>query len=333
MVRILSILHLTAQSEAAYFRLLSYACTMSAVLYIYDYLLTFKREVELIWKRRLTLPTLLYIFLRYLSFFNMIFWPGPFFPPTPVVSCRALTLIVGITNFCIIFSISAIMSLRVLALYDRTKFMAIALGCLNLAQITVAVAFYVLRKRNQVFLAGIEVSTVNVIDTERFCHFYNNSNFASSSVFLSCVWWIPLTVDTILFFCTLVQLYRLRKRISSPSPLLQLIRRDGIFYYIVICVVYVLNILNHCVNVDVLKLAGPNLGVVLPASTACRLTLNLQDLSSDSDSQADYDHSRYHRGETEMGMFTTLSGRFTPVNPDAWLTGERWGEPNCKESN
>lgn len=38
--------------------------------------LTLEREIELIWKRRFTLPTLLYIFLRYLSFFNLIFWPG-----------------------------------------------------------------------------------------------------------------------------------------------------------------------------------------------------------------------------------------------------------------
>lgn len=63
---------------------------------------------------------------------------------------------------------------------------------------------------------------------------------------------------------------------SSPSPLLQLIKRDGIFYYIVICVVYVLNILSHYVcfllqalllflswaistqvNVNVLNIAGP----------------------------------------------------------------------------
>lgn len=70
-------------------RLVSYACVIAGVSYVYDYreffsisklikdldvilVLTLEREIELIWKRPITLPTILYIFLRYVTLMAII---------------------------------------------------------------------------------------------------------------------------------------------------------------------------------------------------------------------------------------------------------------------
>lgn len=69
--------------------------------------------------------------------------------------------------------------------------------------------------------------------------------------FLVFMWWIPLAVDTLLFALTSVRLCRLRRsqgRTFLLSRLLQIVWRDGMFYYLIICMVYVSNILNHSVR-------------------------------------------------------------------------------------
>ncbi|GJJ10974.1 hypothetical protein Clacol_005203 [Clathrus columnatus] len=78
----------------------------------------------------------------------------------------------------------------------------------------------------------------------------------SKATYLSVVWWCPLSVDTILFALTNFRIYQLRKLYSQMSPLLHMLRRDGILYYGVICTTYAANLINYYSNPTQSKGAG-----------------------------------------------------------------------------
>ncbi|GJJ10969.1 hypothetical protein Clacol_005198 [Clathrus columnatus] len=61
--------------------------------------------------------------------------------------------------------------------------------------------------------------------------------------------------------------------------------------------------------------------VAIPALAVCRLTRNLQRLSSDH-------NSRQYQEETVSGEFTTAPTRIRTIsiNASPWLTGEQWGQ-------
>lgn len=268
------------------------------VVYSYDYVLTFSQEVDRVWKRRLTLPTVGFLLLRYSAPLELAFSVGIFYPTfISALSCKVIQAI-GALNILVVILIGCIMAFRTVALYNQNKFILWLLSAFILAQ-TVMLA---------VVASGVSV-TYNV-------HSGVCVTKSPTELFITALWWCPLVVDTVIFVLTVIRLRALRKVMRLNYSLLHVIMRDGVFYYIVICLVYVSNTINWMVNSGGSKIAGLNCGLAIPSVLICRLTLNLQAVRSASD-----DTTTTTDG-TNSGVLSSVP--FQVPGRSVWLTGERW---------
>ncbi|GJJ15674.1 hypothetical protein Clacol_009952 [Clathrus columnatus] len=151
------------------------------------------------------------------------------------------------------------------------------------------------------------------------------------------LWWCPLAFDTIVFVLTTVRLYSLRKALYQNHSLFHVLLRDGLSYYIIICLVYVMNTINWMSIPGLTKIAGLNFGLAIPAIAICRLTLNLQGIHSESEDNDNLQTTSF-TGDTDLGVLTSAHSILHHRLADGavWLTGERWdsiylGNPTVEE--
>ncbi|KAF9651008.1 hypothetical protein BDM02DRAFT_1012765 [Thelephora ganbajun] len=211
---------------------LLFACV---TLLVYDYTLTFQQEVELVWKRRWGLGTVLFVFNRYSPFIESIislsirfFFLGP-------QMCKKLTAV--LTWFIVLGLLTSefILMLRTYAIWDRSR-----------------KALYVL------LATGTLVSVLGIVSTEMElrsikwadvpdggagCYFSE----ASTIIFLA---YISLLIceTTIAVMTAIKALSHLRR---SHSDFVVTLYRDGFLFYLYCIGISLLNI--------ILTVAGPGL--------------------------------------------------------------------------
>ncbi|KIJ61106.1 hypothetical protein HYDPIDRAFT_116361 [Hydnomerulius pinastri MD-312] len=93
-----------------------------SVLMVYDHILSFDQEVEHIWGRALSAPTVLYILLRYLGTAYGIFSGVAFLmAPMPEIFGKVFIYIQGWPSSIIVWLVQIILQMRIHALYGRKK--------------------------------------------------------------------------------------------------------------------------------------------------------------------------------------------------------------------
>ncbi|KAF8162619.1 hypothetical protein B0H34DRAFT_692088 [Crassisporium funariophilum] len=243
---------------------------------VYDHCLTFDTEVQRIWTLRWKLPKYLFILTRYLlppvlffeGFSNLVV-------DASMKICNAKKF-TSIPTFLSIMTVELMLILRVLALYENSKFMARLLAAIYSVQMlswTVICTMILVNIRG---IPGGNLYSGCLYETPRYAY----------------VGYVPGLV----FECLLIVLtmYKARK-LGKFSPTLQILVRDSIIYFVSMTAVLAFNTFylrfGH-------HLLGPSL--ILPSSvvtsiSAARLTMNIRAITMDDGIEALAQHNGVSR--------------------------------------
>jgi hypothetical protein len=107
----------------------SYVAVASSTAVIYDWALTFGQEVELIWRQRWTLITILYLTVRYAGMPYVVMFMLGSLPSVPLtdVGCDTMFVALNCMNVVVAAMLGVIMITRLYAMYQASRKMLIFL--------------------------------------------------------------------------------------------------------------------------------------------------------------------------------------------------------------
>lgn len=119
-----------AFAHAAYNVWVTRICQLCpCIIFCYDYLLTFDREVEFIWRRPMRSSSVLYIIVRFGGGALMFLTATAFMSEqTSKEFCSVFLKFQGWPSFCVLWAVQLILQLRVYALYCRSQAVLIAMA-------------------------------------------------------------------------------------------------------------------------------------------------------------------------------------------------------------
>ncbi|KAJ7447577.1 hypothetical protein B0H11DRAFT_2082658 [Mycena galericulata] len=211
-----------------------YVDTASTVILFFDYFLTLDLEVSLIWPSRWSLAKFLYFFSRYLAFFDVPLELYYLTPTVPLEHCAQLNTAIAIGNVSGIAIAEAIFVLRTYALSGRQRKVLLIFGTIYSACVAASVTMIAIFLRNMTYSPpppGIPG-----------CNLTGGPFLLVGLSFI-----IVLLNETALMSYTLWIGFRAYRQ--SSSPLVATLYRDGITYYVLLC-------LGSAVNVAIL-IAAP----------------------------------------------------------------------------
>ncbi|KAF8185282.1 hypothetical protein K438DRAFT_1937033 [Mycena galopus ATCC 62051] len=222
---------------AMYLQAVKYFDVVAAVILAFDYLLTFELEVSLMWSAKWSMIKVLYFLSRYPAFFDVALL---LYYATPVVSiahCAPLNTGIASGNLFGIAVAEAIFLLRTYALSGRQRKVLIIFGSIYSVCVIASVTMIGIFLRNMIYsapLLGVP-----------------GCNLTGGPFIL-----VGLSFILVLINETVLMAYTLRIKFKSyrhsQSPLIATLFRDGLTYYIFIC-------LGSALNVIVLIAAPPQL--------------------------------------------------------------------------
>ncbi|KAG2036216.1 hypothetical protein BDR03DRAFT_466580 [Suillus americanus] len=208
-----------------FFRVESYYVVASTVVVIYDWALTFEQEFELVWKRRWSLMSVLYLCLRYFGIVCSVLN----IPPSNV-TLSVTDAVSTVFNFeqWWMFAIAniilgVIMITRLHAMYQRSRKMLIFLVVVFLA---VAITSGVITIIQSSHITGEEL----VLSGTYQC------NYGGNSILLSAITWILGTVweALALYLAARVAIKHFRERLSTGSIIedcFTVLIKSHVFYF------------------------------------------------------------------------------------------------------
>ncbi|KIK42070.1 hypothetical protein CY34DRAFT_164656 [Suillus luteus UH-Slu-Lm8-n1] len=177
------------------YRFTSYFIVASFVAVTYDWALTFGQEVELIWRQRWSLMTVLYLTVRYLGMSFVVFSlliDIPTISMTDIVS-SILYNVLNWINVVVSIMLGVIMITRIHAMYQRSRKI----------QIFLIVIFLVITMFGGVACVIITIQNsgeVLILSGTYLC----TASFVGDALFLSSITWILGTVWEVLALCLAV---------------------------------------------------------------------------------------------------------------------------------
>ncbi|KAH9936021.1 hypothetical protein B0H21DRAFT_758942 [Amylocystis lapponica] len=205
-------------------------CLVAAVaLYAYDYLLTFSGEVELIWRRKFTGVTVLFVLNRYTGVLLQISELLSMLPlkDRSVLSCRPLATLTDVCNLLIIMVDALFSALRIYAIWNGDWRPAILVPVLAFIYIGIAVG---VMSTQQVSLAPPPLNTCGTVFTmdpsirtkwERTFHSFHLSN---------ALYTCTIVGNILVLIFTWIRTYGIHKLTSeahTKASIATLILRDG----------------------------------------------------------------------------------------------------------
>ncbi|KAG2090377.1 uncharacterized protein F5147DRAFT_724770 [Suillus discolor] len=207
-----------------YYRVESYYTVASTVVVIYDWALTFEQEFELVWKRRWSVTSVLYLALRYGGIIYAVFdIPGSI--TTLYVSDDGTVLdfeqwwMFTIANIIL----GAIMITRLHAMYQRSRKMLIFLVVFFL---TLTITSAVITVIQSTYITGEEL----VFSGTYQC------NYGGDNIYLSAITWVLGTVwETLaLYLSVRIAIKHFRERLSTGSIIedcFTVLIKSHVFYF------------------------------------------------------------------------------------------------------
>jgi len=143
------------------FQIYSYFRFVCGTLLVYDYLLTFSDEANLIWKRGWSLFGVTYYAVKYLPFIDMLIlsYFEQYLPHADAGSCEMIYIVYSICTFVGVELANCILILRTYVLWDKDKRILASLGVALLASVA-GEAYYLtkyLRSSHSVQLSTVPI--------------------------------------------------------------------------------------------------------------------------------------------------------------------------------
>ncbi|KAG2343989.1 hypothetical protein BDR05DRAFT_962272 [Suillus weaverae] len=141
------------------FSIFSYFVVASSAALVYDWALTFGQEIELIWKRRWSLVTVLYLNLRYIGIINAALILLPNLPSILLTDtcCDAMDALQNWLNFVVNAMLGVIMIHRLHVMYRRSRGILISLTVIVLA-VTIACGVVTAKANNYITAEALILS-------------------------------------------------------------------------------------------------------------------------------------------------------------------------------
>ncbi|KAK2467214.1 hypothetical protein APHAL10511_000763 [Amanita phalloides] len=243
----------------------------SLSLLMYDYFLTLDDEVELFWKRPWTIATHLFFWTRYGGMFLLISTLSLATIMSDPIAVRkawfTLDTLLGTINTWVT---EGILFLRLYALYNRSRRVALAAASvfivqiLSVSAIAVMVMTIVLPSTEAVVFGGITYCEIRDDRPRRVAWGY----------------WVCFAIfEAVILFFTIRKgndYYRRQKESSFRlSNVVSTLYWDSVYYSIIIEIFYILNIILNLINdKNYLILSGP--GFTLPVIMGGRMMINVR---------------------------------------------------------
>ncbi|KAH8114784.1 hypothetical protein DFH11DRAFT_188049 [Phellopilus nigrolimitatus] len=234
--------------------------TASWAVALYEYLITFDREVHSIWQRKFSFATILWVFV-YASAFLLCYHHGIL--PATFHGGICLTFVKFPGTIQIISNISTglTLSLRVYALYSRAWWIFLIIIPFFIVEIVI---------ESWAVAGGVPVpipeGQVGCILTGKPTQ---GDRFAA--------FWIgQLIFPSLIFVMTIVRVFILRRQGSVNGGIIVLMLRDGVLYFLVIFFVNLANVLTYVIGPPDIQAINAPFSALITAMMICRLMLNLR---------------------------------------------------------
>ncbi|KAF8582934.1 hypothetical protein K439DRAFT_1617857 [Ramaria rubella] len=245
----------------------TYAIIGSIALLLYDHVLTFEDEVEQIWKRQQSALTIVWLLVRYFTPASLVVEAFiRIYPFWSLASCNAIALL-NIPAVSLILTTLLILIIRTYALYERDTRVLVCLGSLLIVEMSLMGLNMYLRY----------VSGGTILDYAVDC-LVTPIGRQILPFFISAAYWAgPLLQDIAIFIFTLRKSKQHIRR--TDGSLFNLLVRDGILYFAIICVTHVVNFFFFLLAPVPLKPFGGSITRALTSLLVCRIVLNLRECS------------------------------------------------------
>ncbi|KAI0820701.1 hypothetical protein BC628DRAFT_832838 [Trametes gibbosa] len=226
---------------------------------VWDWLACLKVEWDVIWNSRWTPIKCLYLWTRYyglivfalnLWLFNANFTAG---------QCKSLHYIIAATCMWVTLGSEAILAMRTHAFLGRQLWTAILLSAMLVGE--TAFLLYV-------SIAGVHQIVLPIV-TRGPC----TASDAPGKHIVSGFWLAPVAFD---LFCTFLTLWKVTRMHARGSPLVKIFVSEGLFYFILVASVNVLNAIFMFQQNASIQNINSFLALILSQVLCCRLVLNLR---------------------------------------------------------
>jgi len=228
------------------------------VVLLYDWLITFDVELERIWKRQRNVFTILWVLIRYLPILMYTFAVYATFQTSwsENMCMQYHTLPTGFVITCVVVA-HLIFTLRTYALYGRAKRILQLFIPLLLIELGV-----------MIFTAFNE--TIVTLPPGQGC-LPGSPNRISGIL----TWAVPCAFDCVVFGFTIVKtVSHIRNNVNAP--VINVLLRDGVIYFVILLVAYLLNILLFSLGSPGIKDINAGFSAMITIIMTCRLILNLR---------------------------------------------------------
>ncbi|KAI0315062.1 hypothetical protein OF83DRAFT_387270 [Amylostereum chailletii] len=240
-------------------------CAMYAVT-VWDWLTNSGREYQYVWKGRWTMVKALYLFARY--------WVLLVMPYALWVLCSdhswntCVHVYKSVIAICMWnqASVEAILLLRTWAFFNRNMVLLSVLSSMFLG--VLAYQLFVII-RHMLPLPFVEVDVGPCFPMSRPGEAHILGFFVA-----------PLAFDTIVTIITIFRAFSLRHSVGFKNPIIQVFLSEGIFYYLVISVVNLINGVFYFQPRAVMSAIMIPLTVMMGPILACRLILDIRERSA-----------------------------------------------------
>ncbi|TBU32629.1 hypothetical protein BD311DRAFT_803784 [Dichomitus squalens] len=288
-----------------------YANVASLALLVYDWQLTFGDEVNTMWMSKAKFSKLLFLWIRYFGIGTHTFIVGAMYllpDPSPSTwfellhdpSCRVATTFQIAGPNIMWWSVEFVFALRVWILYERSRKLLLFLAMVYTVSIGVSAVLLVKA------LLHVDLITVpgGVV----------SGCFASVPNYIYGAFVIGNITTSMLCVLTLYQTIRFRDGITR-SPLITLFLRDGLVYYFVVSVVFLLNLFMFRFGAATFKILFSGFLEAIPCMFGARVLINILSLvqkqSGVSDTAPPYSEPKFRHTSTagfDSGAGVTSSG-------------------------
>ncbi|KAI0804508.1 hypothetical protein BC629DRAFT_1590775 [Irpex lacteus] len=255
------------------------------VLYFFESIITFSQEVEVVWCRKWTATTWLYAFTRYTS---LLFSIWIFIPTTQKKyvfdGCQSDQYIIDAFELIQYVCFASFSALRVYALLNGKIIIAVVVFLLNLVPLVTNLRRGVGHRTLHIISDFVSQSPVNTCVISLAYRITVVTDPRLRTQIVSLVTRVSVIVGDVLLIAVTwfktARLYKDARKLNVKAPLATLLFRDGTFYFIILLILNILQIIEQNNTVLYSLTLSTSLQIVMTPVIICRFILDLRQVET-----------------------------------------------------
>ncbi|EMD33641.1 hypothetical protein CERSUDRAFT_76363 [Gelatoporia subvermispora B] len=242
----------------------------SSVVVLYDHILTFPQEVRVMWKRKFSIVITLFHVNRWALFSEAILNLILFLPLPSLLSCNAVNYLLSISGLVLLIVWAVFSTVRVFAISAGNWYLSLATLVIGLVPLGANIDY-------AFFTAQNEIDSLPFLGT--FCDDNQTASMALIIALTTTSRVCAIVSDVIVLLVTWFKTYSIKRtadRTGTRAPLASMLIRDGTFYFVLILLLNILQIVGN--NTGVFAGTTGFFGQPLSGIIVSRFLMNLRQL-------------------------------------------------------